>query len=393
MRYERRKRMRVGIDLTALLPLATGVDNYLLRLVTALGRIDRETAYTLFVNVEDRRRLAGSLPPNFVVAPGALRPRAARLAFQQALLPIAARALRLDVVHSPAFLMPFLGGGARHVVTVHDMTFFTLPETHIRLRRSAAFRRALAGSVRRADLTLVPSRAVRDDVLAIVRGAPPDRVRVIPLGVGDEFRPPPPGTPPPRERPYVLFVGTLEPRKNVAGVIESYRRLVCEGGVAEDLLLVGRLGWDYEPVLARLDAPALRGRVHRLGYVTQDELIALYGGATLFVYPSRGEGFGFPPLEALACGAPTIATDVSSLAENLRGAAELVPPDDTHALTAAMRRLLRDPALRAARRAAGLERAAAFTWEETARATRACYAELPARGQASRAGLRPGPAT
>jgi glycosyltransferase involved in cell wall biosynthesis len=370
--------MRVGIDLTALLPLETGVDNYIMRLVGALGRIDRETPYTLFVNVEDRRRLDGALPPNFTVVPACLRPRAARLAFQQALLPAIASALRLDVVHSPAFLMPLARGTPRHVLTVHDMTFFTLPDCHIPLRRSPAFLRGVTASIRRADLVVVPSNAVRHDVLALVAGVPPERVRVIPLGIGEEFRPPPDGVPR-RARPYVLFVGTLEPRKNVEAVVESYRELVREGEVEEDLLLVGRLGWGYDRLLARLEAPELHGRVHRLGYVGQDELVALYGGARLFVYPSRGEGFGFPPLEALACGTPTIVTDSSSLAENLRGVAELVPPDDVPALTAAMRRLLRDPALRAARRRLGLERAATFRWDETARATRACYAELAER--------------
>ena len=372
--------MRVGIDLTALLPLATGVDNYMLRLVGALSRVDRETAYTLFVNAEDRRRL-GALPPNFTVIPACLRPRAVRLAFQQAMLPAAASALRLDVVHSPAFLMPLLRGTPRHVVTVHDMTFFTLPDCHIPMRRSSAFLRGVTASIQRADLVVVPSRAVRDDVLRLVAGVASDRVRAIPLGIGEEFRPPPDGASR-RDRPYVLFVGTLEPRKNVEAVVESYRQLVLEGDVEEDLLLVGRLGWDYDRLLALLDAPDLRGRVRRLGYVAQDELVALYGGARLFVYPSRGEGFGFPPLEALACGTPTIVTDSSSLAENLRGVAELVPPDDVPALTAAMRRFLRDPVLRAARRELGLERAARFRWEETACATRACYAAL-ATGRAA----------
>jgi len=369
--------MRVGIDLTALLPLATGVDNYMLRLVGGLGRIDAGTAYTLFVNLEDRRRL-DALPPNFSVVPACLRPRGVRLAFQQALLPAAASALRLDVVHSPAFLMPLLRGTPRHVVTVHDMTFFTLPETHIPLRRSPAFRRGVTASIRRADLVVVPSRAVRDDVLRLVPGVAPDRLRAIPLGIGEEFRPPPAGAPRP-DRPYVLFVGTLEPRKNVAAVVESYRQLLREGDTEEDLLLVGRLGWHYEGLLALLGAPELRGRVRRLGYVEQEELVALYGGARLFVYPSLGEGFGLPPMEALACGTPAIVTDSSSLAENLRGVAELVPPGDVPALTAAMRRLLRDPALRAARRTAGLALAARFRWEETARATRACYAELAER--------------
>jgi glycosyltransferase involved in cell wall biosynthesis len=369
--------MRVGIDLTALLPEATGVDNYLTRLVLALGRADHTSRYTVFVNFEDRGRLAGALPPNFTIVPAALRPRVARLSFQQGLLPVAALALRLDVVHSPAFLMPLVRGWSRPVITVHDMTMFTLPECHIPLRRHPLFLRAVTTSIRRADLVSVPSAAVRRDVLTLVPDVAPDRIRVIVPGIGDEFRPRAGAAAP--ARPYVLYVGTLEPRKNVETLVESYRQLVVDGTIEEDLILVGRLGWNYEQLLARLDAPELRGRVHRPGYVAQDGLVDLYAGARLFVYPSLAEGFGFPPLEAMACGTPVIATDSSSLAENLRGAAELVPPGDTGALAAAMRRLLGDASLAAERRRLGLERAAHFRWDETARATLACYAELAAR--------------
>ncbi len=366
--------MRVGIDLTALLPQATGVDNYITRLVLALGRIDHTSQYTLFVNFEDRDLLAGALPPNFTIVPAALRPRVARLSFQQGLLPMAALALGLDVVHSPAFLMPLVRGRSRHVITVHDMTMFTHPDCHIPLRRNPLFLRAVTASIRRADLVSVPSAAVRQDILTLVPDVAADRVRVIVPGIGEEFRPRPAAAAHPR--PYVLYVGTLEPRKNVETLVESYRRLVLDGAIAEDLVLVGRLGWDYERLLARLDVPELRGRVHRPGYVSQDGLVDLYAGARLFVYPSLAEGFGFPPLEAMACGTPVIATDSSSLAENLRGAAELVQPGDVAALAAAMRRLLGDPTLAAERRRLGLERAARFHWDETARATRACYEEL-----------------
>jgi alpha-1,3-rhamnosyl/mannosyltransferase len=370
--------MRVGIDVTALLPQATGVDNYLTHLVLALGRVDRVTRYTVFTNAEDRRLFAGALPPNFTIVPACLRGRPVRLVFQQALLPAAARALGLDVLHSPSFLMPLVRGRQRHLLTVYDMTMFTMPGHHTLLRRSRLFLRGVSASIRRTDLVSVPSEAVRQDLLALMPDVPPDRVRVIVPGVGEEFRPAPDGRPV-RPRPYVLFVGTLEPRKSVETLAASYRQLVAEGDLDEELVLAGRVGWNCERLFAQLEAPELRGRVHRLGYVPQAELVRLYAGARLFVYPSLREGFGFPPLEALASGIPTITTDSSAMAENLRGAAELVPAGDVQALTAAMRRLLRDPALRTERRARGLERAARFRWEETARQTRACYEELADR--------------
>lgn len=144
----------------------------------------------------------------------------------------------------------------------------------------------------------------------------------------------------------------------------------------EHLVLAGRLGWGYEDLLAQRATPALRARVHLLGYVSQEDLPLVYAGARLCVYPSLEEGFGFPPLEAMASGVPVVSSRSSSLAENLEGAGELVPPDDVAALAAAMRRLLDDEPLRAARVQAGLTRADAFRWTDTARATIACYREV-----------------
>lgn len=374
--------MRVAIDLTALLPEATGVDNYLKRLVLHLGQIDHENCYTLFVNYEDRGLFNDLLPRNFAIVPFCLRPRPVRLLFQQVMLPAAARILGVDVVHSPSFLMPLYRGKQRHLLTVYDMTSFSLPDCHIPLRRSAPYRRAVLESIRRADLVNVPSCSTQQEILELMPELSPERLRMIPLGVGEEFHPHAADEVQIAVRrlgmswPYILYVGTIEPRKNLQCLVESYLRLMAEGDVAEHLVLAGRLGWDYEDLLRQLDTPELRGRVHLPGYVHQRDLPWLYAGARLFVYPSLREGFGFPPLEAMACGVPTITSLSSSLAENLQGAAELIPPDDVEALTAAMRQLLNNEQLRAQHRKQGLARAAKFRWQETARQTLNCYKEL-----------------
>ena len=377
--------MHVAIDLTALLPEATGVDNYLTRLVMHLSRIDHANHYTLFVNYEDLGQFRSWLPGNFAVIPCGVRPRPVRLLFQQLGLPAAARLLGVEVMHSPSFFMPLYRGRQRHLLTIHDMTSFSLPECHVPLRRSALYCRAILTSIRRADLVSVPSRFTQQAILDLMPEVPPERIQVIPAGVGEEFQPRAADDVQCARRrlqlpwPYILYVGTIEPRKNLQRLVESYQQLIAGGDIREHLVLAGRLGWDYQALLTQVNSPALCGRVHLPGYIPQGDLPWLYAGARLFVYPSLQEGFGLPPLEAMACGVPTIASLSSSLAENLRGAAELVSPDDGEALTAAMRRLLQDEQLRAQHRTQGLTRAAQFRWEETARQTLNCYKTLAAR--------------
>lgn len=282
-------------------------------------------------------------------------------------------------MHSPSFIMPYIRGSARHLLTVHDMTSFSHPHCHIALRRSRLYRRMVLASLRRTDVALVPSQATRQAILEFLPDLSPDRIHVTVPGMGEEFRLCKPAsvqevvarlTLP---QPYILYVGTLEPRKNLPALIESYRRLVKTGVIKEHLVLAGKLGWGYEALLKELHEPALRGKVHLAGYVDQKDLPAVYAGARLFVYPSLHEGFGFPPLEAMACGVPVISTLSSSLVENLEGAAELVTPNDITALADAIRRLLTDDALRAARRTQGLKRASRYRWEQTAKQTLTSY--------------------
>jgi glycosyltransferase involved in cell wall biosynthesis len=388
--------MRVGIDLAALIAKPTGVDRCLMGLVFSLARIDQENHYTLFINFEDRDRFRrssasgvgeGRLPPNFRVVPLSLRPRAARLLFQQVLQPAALQAFQFDVLHSPTFIMPLYRGSQRHLLTIHDMSSFLLPDYHPPSRRGRMYERAVARSIRRADLVSVPSPSVRQNILDLLPDVSPGHVRVIPFGIDESFRP--------RDeyavksvvarlgitQPYILYLGTLDPRKNLPRLLDSYQQLVARGDTPEHLVLAGQLGWSVNSLSTRLSAPEFRGRVHAVGYVDDSDLPPLYSGARLFVYPSLLEGFGFPPLEAMACGTPVVASLSSSLQDNLAGAAELVSPEDVAGLTNAMSRLLRDEQLRTRRIAHGLERATRFRWEACARQTLECYRELAARPQ------------
>ena len=373
----------VGLDLTPLLPRLSGVDRYLTELVAALARVDTSSRFTLFINRADRDRFA-DLPSNFTILAVGFRPRMARLLIQQAWLPPACMALGIDVLHSPSFLLPWLRGSAQRLLTVHDMTLFSMPEVHTRLRRSRAFTRMVLASIRRADLLNVPSMSVRDELLARVPGIDASRVRVTPWGVAERFssggqeddnalRSRLPWIP---HAPYVLSVCTLEPRKNLPRLVEAFRLLIRERGVDAHLVLAGALGHARDAILAAVAASELADRVHLPGFVPDDLLPAVYRHAQVFAYPSLAEGFGFPPLEAMAAGVPVVASSGSSLEENLGGAAMLVRPNDPRALAAALHTLLTDPAARASAISAGIDRAARFSWEETARLTLDCYRSL-----------------
>jgi len=377
--------LHIGIDLTALLPQSTGVDVSLIGLASGLARIDGDNRYTLFMNAEDRNSRFESLPTNFRILASSLRPRAARLAFQQVGLPVLTRTLGIDVLHSPSFIMPMISGRARHVLTIHDMTSFSNPEWHTALRSSRPYRRAVEMSIRKADLVLVPSAHVRQMVLGQVRDLPPDSVRVIPWGLSPDFRVCEQqetqkvlerlGLP----KRFVLFVGTLEPRKNLGSLLHAFELLTDHHEVPEHLVIAGATGWGMKEIRRRIDNGGTDGRIHYLDYIPQETLPHLYASARLFVYPSFEEGFGFPPLEAMACGTPAIASTTSSLAENLGDAAILVAPDDPAALADAMHKLLSDDATHSNYRQRGLECVSRFSWPKAAQRTLECYRDVSVR--------------
>ena len=166
----------------------TGVDTYLKQLVLHLAKVDQRNQYRIYHNHEDRRIFADNLPENFSHTVLSARPRPIRFISQQVLLPVAASAWKADVVHSPSFIMPYIRGSARHVLTVHDMTSFSHPHCHIALRRSLLYRRMVLASLRRTDVVLVPSQATRQAILEFLPDLKPDRIHVTVPGMGEEFR-------------------------------------------------------------------------------------------------------------------------------------------------------------------------------------------------------------
>jgi glycosyltransferase involved in cell wall biosynthesis len=289
---------------------------------------------------------------------------------------LAALSGRLDLLHGLAFAAP-LAARCPTIITIHDLSFLRFPEAFRPVNR-AYLTLATRASVRRAACVIAVSESTRQDVISFL-AVPPEKVVVVHNGVTDEFCEAPAGQAREHARraglpeSYILFLGTLEPRKNLVRLLEAYARLRQmrdpRQGDAPPLMIAGGKGWYYQAVMERVEALGLANHVIFPGFIPSEELPWLYRAASLFVYPSLFEGFGLPVLEAMACGAPVITSTVSSLPEVAGDAALLVDPEDAEGLALAMQRVLDEPGLAEGLREAGRARAAGFSWDRTAAAT------------------------
>jgi len=378
--------MRLAFDATTIRGNKTGVGYYSARLLerlTAVGGDDNPIDEILVLS--NRELDFTPIPRCRQVGEGRFPLRAV---WMQAVLPFVLERLRPDLCHFTNFLGPYFTS-APYVVTFHDMTLELLPECHTWKKRLLT--RALSPEIARgARLIITPSQSAKRD-LSRLFAIPEDKIRAIPHAPDSQFRPR-------RDReslariekrygirtPYLLYVGTLEPRKNLMRAMTAFSR-VSARYPDHSFYLAGELGWRSKELLRTLEAIPNRDRVARLGYVAEDDLAALYSNAELFIYPSLYEGFGFPVIEAMACGAPVVTSNTSSLAEIADGAALLVDPHDTAAIAEAMDRALGDEAERERLRLAGLARARSFSWERSTRETLKVYEEaLERRGVRSR---------
>ncbi len=361
--------MRVLLDATAVPADRGGVGRYVDALVPELvrGGVDLVVA----CQEHDAELMAGLAAVEVVPVPG-MASRGRRFAWEQTGLPRLVRRTRAELVHSPHYTMP-LAAGVPVVVTLHDATFFSLPHLHTAAKR-AFFRTWTRASVRRAAAVVVPSIATRDEVRRYAGGRESafhvayhgvDVGRFHPVGPEELERVRAALDLAPGER-YVAFLGTLEPRKNVPALVRAWVAAVTELPAPPALLLAGGPGWDPEvdPALARVPAGL---RVQRLGYLPLEDLAGYLAGAVVVAYPSLGEGFGLPVLEAMACGAPVLTTRELSLPE-VGGDAVAYCDPDTDSIRVALGALLDDPGRRDALAAAALSRAAGFTWERAAAA-------------------------
>jgi glycosyltransferase involved in cell wall biosynthesis len=374
--------MQIGIDATALPTNPVGAGNYIIQLIRSLAALETEHQFVVFAQ-QSGRKLIGELPPQRVkwVVLRDISP-AVRLLWEQVRLPTLVKRSRVDVLHSLHYTRPAILP-CKSVVTFHDMTFFLFPKLHTRSKR-LFFPFAIRQSARYADALITVSESTRRDSIRIL-GIPPNRIFSIPLGISEEFHP--------IENPalleewrqrfhlpeeFILYVGLIEPRKNVPLLIKAYARLASQGN-PPTLVLVGRQGWMYEQVFQLIDQLKLKDKVQFTGYISSQNMPIVYNLAQLFVYPSTYEGFGFPPLEAMACGTPVITTAISAMLDNVGNAGLLIPPQDETALSQAIQTLLSNGSLRDHLSRVGRVRAAEFTWNRTAMETLKVYQLIGAK--------------
>jgi alpha-1,3-rhamnosyl/mannosyltransferase len=377
--------MRIAIDGHPLIPPRAGIGQYTYHLIRALARLAPAHQY-IVMYPRLTRTLRTREEPVFaekcvrVVSEGRLRFllfRARRkLRRKLGLTPAVERSLGpYDVYHATNYVFTHSVKRARRVVTIHDLTLMLFPEWHPRARVSS-MASEIARSLEIADHVLADSASTRDDIAKhfSIRS---ERISVVPLAADESFKPLPSaevqrvladwGLVPDG---YLLFMGTIEPRKNLLRLLQAAE---LAGNRAGPLVLAGADGWGSDEVARRIQSLRRAGRLTYLGYVPDEARPALINGARGFVYPSLYEGFGLPVLEAMACGVPVLASNVSSLPEVVGSAGLMVDPADVDAIAQGMVRLWEDETLRRELSARGLRQAAGFSWERTAKQTLKAY--------------------
>ncbi|MBN1811369.1 MAG: glycosyltransferase family 4 protein [Anaerolineae bacterium] len=369
--------MRIGIDVRITHYTQGGISNYALRLIRALAALDADTDYCVLHSRKDHNPPLPAVNFRPIVC---WTPSHHRL--ERWTLGIEATRLGLDLLHSPDFIPPAFGY-RRSVITVHDLNFLYYPQ-FLTAESRRYYNGQIEWAVRRADHILADSHATKTDLVSML-SVEPEKVTVVHLAADPTYHPLAeeeagkvvakyglkPG--------YLLFVGTLEPRKNLPGLLQAYRLLRDARTTDEPLVLVGGKGWLYDEIFERVEVLHLTQHVRFLHDVPNADLPGFYSAAGLLTMLSFYEGFGLPALEAMSFGTPVVASDRASLPEVVGEAGLLANPDDPEDIAQVLGRVLTDEALQAQMRKQGLAQAARFTWDKAARESLAVYQEVVAR--------------
>jgi glycosyltransferase involved in cell wall biosynthesis len=372
--------MRIGLDGIPLANTKTGIGHYTLALARALAGLSPSDEFELVSPFPFLTESLEHLPDNLRARRA--RGRLAGKRWWTVGLPFEVRRAGYALFHGTNYDIP-LWNRCRTVVTIHDLSVLLLPEMHERaiVRRA---RRRLPIMARAADVIITATEAVRREIcehlrvdtqrVVVTPYAPRRSFRVVALEQAAEVK---------RrlrvEDDFLLFVGTIEPRKNLLTLVRALEEVLRSTRLRPQLVIAGREGWLTDELFSYIKRAGLPERLRFTGYVSEEDLSALYSSCSAFIYPSLYEGFGLPPLEAMACGAPVITSRVPSIMEVVGDAAHLVEPKDAAALAQSIIKLLENEGERERLSRAGLARAAGFTWEKTAEQTLAVYREVLGR--------------
>jgi glycosyltransferase involved in cell wall biosynthesis len=370
--------VRIAIDARKLRDY--GIGTYIRNLLRHLSRLDHATEYVLLCRQEDSE-VAATLGENF----RSVRQESPAYSLREQMrIPLDLRRERADLFHAPHYVLPPFTP-CRSVVTIHDCIHLRFPQ-YLPSRFGYAYARlSLWAATHRADRILTVSEASKRDILRYFR-VPEQKIHVIPNAIDERFNQPPAAADIERVKeryqlndPFVLYAGNIKPHKNLERLIEAFHMFRRPGLEHVKLLIIGDEISKYATLRRAVHRLKLHKHVRFFGFVPHQTLAVLYRLAAVFVFPSLYEGFGLPPLEAMASGAPVITSNVSSLPEVVGDAALLIDPYDSEALADAMRRVLSDDTLRLELRERGLVRARHFSWDRSVRQVHEIYQEVLAR--------------
>jgi len=363
--------MRIGIDARLVYYSQAGIGQYILHLINGLAQIDQENEYVILQSRKDDTTILQQ--PNFRRV-SLWTPSHHRL--EGLSLNVELMRLGLDVLHSPDFIPPHRPS-CKSVITVHDLAFLLFP--HFLTKESARYYGHIDQAVCWTDHIIAVSNSTKRDTIDYL-GVPEDKITVVHEATNPIFRPidRDQARQQVRDRygvegPFILFVSTIEPRKNVPTLLLAFQKLRESYQQDIQLVLAGGKGWLFEDVYNLIGELHLDNQIHMIGQVPSEDLLNLYNAAEMLAHPAFYEGFGLPPLEAMSCGLPAVVANVASLPEVVGDAALLIDPNDRDELTVAMWRVLTDQGLNQEMRAKGLRQAERFSWTRAAQETLDIY--------------------